>query len=114
MSRVAERLLLEEWFVPIDSNICPPTYNGREPTDLVRLIRNIFEHFDEGFNLTTYNRRSAAARGLFAAPAEYTRPNGEIDKTKYLQAVADWFCCTYPELIDLLWDGLVENPDLGF
>ena len=30
-----------------------------------------------------------------------------------MQAMGDWFCCAFPELIDLLWDGLGDSPDLS-
>lgn len=109
-----DRECLKEWFKSIDDGKHVP-YDGQKPTHLLRLIRNIFEHFDEGIDSTSYNRRSAGALGLFAAPVEYVDPDtGDVDKAKFQQAVADWFCCTYPELIDLLWDGLVDDPNLGF
>ena len=48
---------------------------------------------------------------LFADEDE-VRDGNDLCHGKYLQAMCDWFCCTFPDLVDLLWDGLGDNPDL--
>jgi hypothetical protein len=39
---------------------------------------------------------------------------GQFDVDKFRQAAANWFCCTFHDLIDLLWQGLAVNQTLNF
>merc|ERR1712166_1251929 len=97
---------LRGWFV--DSQGQAKRYDLDRPEDILRLARNIPEHFHECFGTM-----GQEAKALFAAPAEYTN-GGVVDNAKYAQAVADWFCCTFPDLVGLLWDGLPACPALAF
>lgn len=81
-------------------------YRKDDPKDILRLVRNICEHYRNHLG----NREAA----MFASQSEYTTETGVVDDEKFLQAVADWFCCTFPSLIDLLWDGLPPCPALAF
>ena len=77
-----------------------------QPVDILRLINKIGKEFDQ--DTLTYQPKSA----LFAGEGEVVHGNN-LQHEAYMQAMGDWFCCAFPELIDLLWDGLGDSPDLS-
>ena len=96
---------LKEWFYDPDQKKWYD-YPLDQPEQILRLARNIIEH-------PCLAQRSDGAIGLFMDEADFTGLPAQEKEDRFLQAVADWFCCTYPDLIDLLWDGLAVNQNLA-
>ena len=77
-------------------------YDCCSPHQILRLARNIIQHASE--------QTDAGAK---ASLDEVRADDGTVDLLKYQQAVADYFCCKFPALIDCLWEGLPDSASLA-
>jgi len=97
-----EQQLLREFMVKDDGT---DWYKGNQPWQVFRCARNAIAHIND-------RTVSAKFRAIFADQEEHRAYEAQGGMNFYEKAVADFFSCRFPVLVDLLWDGLPDSPEL--